>query len=227
MKILIVEDDTKLLYNLKQALEIEGYDTICCASGDEGLYYIKENSCDLVILDWMLPEISGIEILQEIRGLQIMTPVILLTALTSVGNKVTALDCGADDYLSKPFDMRELLARVRANIRRPSVIENNAILFFGDLKYDTLSLKLTCNETTIDISKTLGALLELFIKSGTTPVTRHTIFARVWGVDSDVDYSIIDNYIGFLRRRLKHLKSSVKISTIRGVGYSFEYNGRV
>lgn len=220
MKILIIEDDLSLQYALENAFRLEGYQTISCSDGDTGLYYIKENSCDLVILDWMLPEKTGPEILLEARGAGIMTPVLLLTALDSVNNKIEGLDCGADDYLSKPFDMRELLARVRAHMRRPTTIEYIENISFGDLSYDNTSLKLTGPQNTIEVTKRLGDLIELFLRNGNTAISRNTIFARIWGLDSEVENSIIESYISFFRRRLKHIGSSCIIKTIRGVGYS-------
>lgn len=220
MKILIIEDDLSLQFALENAFRLEGYEVISCSDGDTGLYYIKENSCDFVILDWMLPEKTGPEILQEARTAGIMTPILLLTALDSISNKIEGLDCGADDYLTKPFDMRELLARVRAHMRRPVPLEFIEHISFGDLSYDNTSLKLTGPKSTIDVSKRLGDLIELFLKNGNTSLSRNTIFARIWGLDSDVDYAIIESYISFFRRRLIHLDSECSIKTIRGIGYS-------
>lgn len=225
MKILIIEDDVKLSSTLENALRLEGYETECCADGETGLYYFQSNSSDFVILDWMLPEKSGPEILRIARKAGIMTPVLMLTAMGSVTNKVQGLDAGADDYLSKPFDMRELLARIRAHIRRPAPIENNEELLFGDLQYEPTSLKLTGPLKQVEVSKTLGLLLELFMKNGDTCLPRRTIFARVWGVDSDVEESIIENYVGFLRRRFKSIGSAAQIKTVRGVGYALSQEG--
>lgn len=225
MKILIIEDDVKLSRTLENALKLEGYETECCTDGETGLYYLKANSCDLVILDWMLPEKSGPEILKLARKAGVMTPVLMLTALGSINDKVQGLDAGADDYLSKPFDMRELLARIRAQIRRPAPIESTEELVFGDLKYVPSSLTLTGPDKQVELSKTLGAMLELFIKSGNNCLSRQTIFARVWGVGSDALESIIENYVGFLRRRLNSIGSAVQIKTVRGIGYSLFWEG--
>lgn len=220
MKILIIEDDSSLQYALKNALELEGYETITCSDGDTGLYYIKENACDLVLLDWMLPQKTGPEILRAARVHGIMTPILLLTALDTISCKIEGLDCGADDYLSKPFDMRELLARVRAHMRRPTTTEYTQNITFSDLSYDSTTLTLVGPANTIEVSKKLGDLIELFLRNGDTSLSRNTIFARIWGLDSEVENAIIESYISFFRRRLKHTGSSCTIKTIRGIGYS-------
>lgn len=220
MTILIVEDDEILRYNLENAFTLEGYKTMSCADGDTGLFYIKENVCDLILLDWMLPGKNAPEILRQARTSGIMTPVLLLTALSSIGNKVEGLDCGADDYLSKPFDMRELLARVRALIRRPAPIEPLKDLALGDITLDMSVLLLTGPKCSVAIPKRLGELIELFLQNGGGTLSRHTIFARVWGLESDVENGIIESYISYFRRRLNHVGSNMKIHTIRGVGYS-------
>lgn len=220
MKILIIEDDIKLSQTLQNALQLEGYETESCSDGDTGLYLLRSNSSDFVILDWMLPEKSGPEIIKIARSEGIMTPVLMLTALSSIANKVQGLDSGADDYLSKPFDMRELLARVRAHIRRPAPIESCEELLFHDLRYTPSLLTLKGPNKQVEISRTLGALLELLMRNGGLSLSRQTIFARVWGMESDVEESIIENYIGFLRRRLHAIGSTAQIKTIRGVGYS-------
>lgn len=136
-----------------------------CTDGEEGAYYLQQNAYDLALVDWMLPGESGPDILRESRRKGIMTPVVMLTALTAVENKVTCLDAGADDYLGKPFDSRELLARVRANLRRQAPIEELVVLRYGDLVYDTKALLLACGREEIAVSKKLGLMIELFMKA--------------------------------------------------------------
>lgn len=220
LKVLIIEDDIKLNKTLENALKMEGYEVESCFDGETGLYYFKANSSDLVILDWMLPEKSGLEILKIARDSGIMTPVLMLTALSSINNKVQGFDAGADDYLAKPFDMRELLARVKANIRRPITIESNGEIVFGDLTYQPMSLLLKCGSKEVVVSKHLGAMIELFIKSGNFTIARQTIFARVWGMESNVEEAIIESYVSFFRRRLRFINSTVQVKTIRGIGYA-------
>ena len=139
-----------------------------------------------------------------------------------------ALDAGADDYLGKPFDSRELLARVRANLRRQAPIEELVVLRYGDLVYDTKALLLACGREEIAVSKKLGLMIELFMKSKGQALARATLFARVWGADADVEEAILDNYIGFFRRRLAQIHSKMSLRTVRGVGYALveEKEGR-
>ena len=138
------------------------------------------------------------------------------------------LDAGADDYLGKPFDSRELLARVRANLRRQAPIEELVVLRYGDLVYDTKALLLACGREEIAVSKKLGLMIELFMKSKGQALARATLFARVWGADADVEEAILDNYIGFFRRRLAQIHSKMSLRTVRGVGYALveEKEGR-
>ena len=156
MNLLVIEDDRKLNRMLCEILEKEGYTVKACTDGEEGAYYLQQNAYDLALVDWMLPGESGPDILRESRRKGIMTPVVMLTALTAVENKVTCLDAGADDYLGKPFDSRELLARVRANLRRQAPIEELVVLRYGDLVYDTKALLLACGREEIAVSKKLG-----------------------------------------------------------------------
>ena len=218
MNLLVIEDDRKLNRMLCEILEKEGYTVKACTDGEEGAYY--QNAYDLALVDWMLPGESGPDILRESRRKGIMTPVVMLTALTAVENKVTCLDAGADDYLGKPFDSRELLARVRANLRRQAPIE--------ELVYDTKALLLACGREEIAVSKKLGLMIELFMKSKGQALARATLFARVWGADADVEEAILDNYIGFFRRRLVQIHSKMSLRTVRGVGYALveEKEGR-
>ena len=213
MNLLVIEDDRKLNRMLCEILEKEGYTVKACTDGEEGAYYLQQNAYDLALVDWMLPGESGPDILRESRRKGIMTPVVMLTALTAVENKVTCLDAGADDYLGKPFDSRELLARVRANLRRQA---------------PTKALLLACGREEIAVSKKLGLMIELFMKSKGQALARATLFARVWGADADVEEAILDNYIGFFRRRLAQIHSKMSLRTVRGVGYALveEKEGR-
>lgn len=228
MNLLVIEDDRKLNRMLCEILEKEGYTVNACTDGEEGAYYLQQNAYDLALVDWMLPGESGPDILRESRRKGIMTPVVMLTALTAVENKVTCLDAGADDYLGKPFDSRELLARVRANLRRQAPIEELVVLRYGDLVYDTKALLLACGREEIAVSKKLGLMIELFMKSKGQALARATLFARVWGADADVEEAILDNYIGFFRRRLAQIHSKMSLRTVRGVGYALveEKEGR-
>lgn len=222
MKILVIEDDATLRQNVVQTLVAEGFETAECGDGDEGLYYATQNICDLIILDRMIPQMDGLTLLKKARATGVPTPVLMLTAMNAIGDRVDGLDAGADDYLVKPFDMRELLARVRALIRRPAPIEESREMQFGDFIYLPLNLMLSGPRGETKLSKTLAALLELFLRNNTPSLNRNTIFNRVWGPGADVDDSIIDTYIFLLRRRLKSIGSTAQIITNRGVGYSLK-----
>lgn len=219
VKILLVEDDLSLAENIAAILKTEGYDVVCAADGDEGLYYIENNSCDLVILDRMLPEKNGIEILKIARSKNIAMPVLMLSAMGTVADRISGLDAGADDYLTKPFEYGELLARVRALIRRPGAIETTEVLRYADVSFDTHTRLLCGPAQSLSLTKREGAMLELFLRSGGEVITKQTIFSRVWGPDSDTDESNVATYIHFLRRRLAAAGSTLQVQNHRGIGF--------
>ena len=222
MRILLVEDDENLNQSLVFQLEKEGFQVDACQDGEEALYYIHQHIHDLILLDRMLPGLSGTEILLKMRRLKNQTPVILITALGTLDDKVTGLDLGADDYLVKPFAFQELMARIRCVTRRPRKLQLNEQLSFGDIVYQTDENTLTGHSTSCSISKREGALLEAFLRNPGQTLSRPLLLAKVWGMDSDVEDGNLDNYIHFLRRRLKTVGSSICIRTVRGVGYRME-----
>ena len=222
MRILLVEDDEKLNHSLVFQLEKEGFLADSCQDGEEALYYIRQNLYDLILLDRMLPHISGTEILNHMRKEQNQTPVILITALGTLEDKVTGLDLGADDYLVKPFAFEELMARIRCVTRRPRKIELNERLSFGDITYWPEENMLTGPSGTCTMSRRESELAETFLRNQGQTLPRTLLLTRVWGLDSDVEDGNLDNYIHFLRRRLKAIGSSCRIRTIRGVGYRIE-----
>lgn len=222
MRILLAEDDEKLRASLAFQLEKEGFLIDACADGEEASYYIEQNIHDLILLDRMMPRISGTELLLKMRQAHNVTPVILITALGTLNDKVTGLDLGADDYLVKPFAFEELMARIRCVARRPRKMEAVDRLSFGDISYRPEENVLTGKTRSCSISKREGDLLEAFLRSPGQPLSRTLLLTKVWGVDNDVEDGNLDNYIHFLRRRLKTVGSSVAIRTIRGVGYQME-----
>lgn len=222
MRILVVDDDKELALAVKTRLEQEGYTADLCYDGEEGLYYIRERMHDLVLLDRMLPGMDGASILLQIRKEQIGVPVILLTALGEVQDRVEGLDCGADDYLVKPFAFSELLARIRSIQRRPGSWEEAKILSLGDVSFHLQENRLLGKEKECTLSKKESALLEIFLRNPGQVLTRSTLLLRVWGLDSDVEDGNLDNYIHFLRRRLRTVGSSLSLKTLRGVGYQLE-----
>ena len=222
MRILLAEDDEKLRTSLAFQLEQEGFLIDTCADGEEALYYIEQNIHDLILLDRMMPYISGTELLQKMRKAHNQTPVILITALGTLDDKVTGLDLGADDYLVKPFAFKELMARIRCVARRPRKMEEADKISFGDITYRPEENTLSGTAGTCSISKREGDLLEAFLRNPGQSLSRTLLLTKVWGLDSDVEEGNLDNYSHFLRRRLKAVGSKVAIRTIRGVGYQIE-----
>lgn len=222
MRILLVEDDEKLNQSLAFQLEAEGFMTDSCRDGEEALYYIGEHIHDLILLDRMLPGLSGTQVLQRMREDGNQTPVILITALGTLDDKVTGLDLGADDYLVKPFAFEELMAKIRCVTRRPRKLQLSEQLSLGNITYQTKEKLLTGPEKSCSVSGREGALLETFLRSPGQTLSRTVLLTKVWGMDSDVENGNLDNYIHFLRRRLKTVGSSVRIQTVRGIGYRLE-----
>lgn len=223
MRILVIEDDQTLCNTMGLQLQNQGYTVDCCYDGEEGLFYIKQQVHDLVILDRMLPSLDGIHILKTMRMLHINTPVIMLTALNSIGDKVVGLDAGADDYLAKPFAIEELLARIRALSRRPVDWSTTEQLIFGDATLDSTALTLTGPKAVCSLSKKEAELFEAFFKQPKTALPRTFLLSRVWGPDTEVEEGNLDNYMHFLRRRLRTVGCHIEIKTLRGVGYSLEH----
>lgn len=222
MRILLIEDDKDLCKVVSQQLNNQGYEVDSCYSGEDALIYALQYEYDLIILDRMLPVLDGLSITQVIRKKNIYTPIIMVTALGSISDRIEGLDAGADDYLIKPFDIEELFARVRALTRRPLKIENIDIVEFSDLIINKSSNTLSCNNKTISLSKKEGELLAFLMKNTEVPVSRERLITHVWGVDSTVEDGNLDNYIHFLRRRLKNIGSGSTIKTIYGIGYQLK-----
>lgn len=222
MRILLIEDDEKLCEGLIFHLNGEGYITDVCHDGLDALSFIEQCNYDLLILDRMLPSLDGLKLLMHIRNKGITTPVIRLTALSDINNKVEGLDAGADDYLGKPFAIEELLARIRALSRRPIQWESTKQLSTGDITLDLNSFLLTGPSKSCSLSKREAALLEVFLNNPNILLPRNVILSKVWGPYSSVEDGNLDNYIHFLRRRLKTVDSVIKITTTRAIGYTLE-----
>lgn len=222
MRILMIEDDKNLVMATAKTLRHEGYEVDSALDGDEGLYYLTEGAYDAVLLDRMLPGLSGTELLTIIRGRGISTPVLMLTALGAIDDRVSGLDAGADDYLTKPFDTRELLARIRALVRRPAPLTSTKELRYADLLLDIDSLYLEGNTGRCTLSKKEAELLSALIRDGGKTLPRAKLFALAWGLDAEAMEANLDSYAHFIRRRLKTVSSNVKLITVRGVGYKLE-----
>ena len=222
MRILLVEDDEKLKEALSFQLRKEGIETDSCTDGEEALYYIRQGIYDLILLDRMLPVLNGISVLSRMRKEGFQTPVILITALGALEDKIEGLDLGADDYLVKPFAFEELMARIRSILRRPRRLSDSAELLFGDLSFSIREQTLNGPSGSCTLSGREAALLEAFLRNPGQTLSRELLLTKVWGMDSDVENGNLDNYIHFLRRRLKNLNSAVCLQTMRGVGYRLE-----
>lgn len=223
MNILMIEDDRELCTAVSFRLEQEGFSVTVCHDGEEGLYYMQESPFDLVILDRMLPHMNGIEILKEARSRQIKTPVLMLTALGELDDRLAGLNGGADDYMVKPFAFEELLARIRCLLRRPAVYQSSSkSVSLGDVTFVPETRTLSSHEKTCTLSSREGELMEVFLRNPGQTLPRQLLLSRVWGLEADVEEGNLDNYIHFLRRRLKAVESTLQIRTVRGVGYQLE-----
>jgi two-component system, OmpR family, response regulator ArlR len=222
MRILIVEDEVGLAEALTQILKKQNYSVDTVHDGQSGLDNIMSGIYDLLLLDIMLPEMDGITLLRKIRSEGISTPVILLTAKGDISDKVSGLDYGADDYVAKPFSTEELLARIRAALRRKGEVIPEDGIKFGDIELNTTNLKLTCNGKGLKLILKESELLELLMSRKNAVISKEQIIEKLWGFDSEVEHNNVEVYISFLRKKFAFLNSSVRISTIRGVGYVLE-----
>lgn len=217
-RILIIDDDPKILSTLRRGLAYEGYTVHTAESGEEGLRIARENEPDLVVLDIMLPGIDGFEILRRLRAGGDV-PVLMLTARDDVSDRVRGLDIGADDYLVKPFALEELLARVRALLRRREPNTASAPLRFSDLTVDPNSREVRRADRPIELTNREFELLSLFMRHPRQVLPRATILERVWDYDFGGDSNVLDVYIGYLRGKLELNGEPRLIHTVRGAGY--------
>lgn len=222
MRILIAEDEVHLAEAVSQILKKNNYSVDMVHDGRSGLDYAQSGIYDLLLLDIMMPEMDGISVLKKLRSEGIHTPVILLTAKGELSDKVTGLDYGADDYIAKPFATEELLARIRAALRRKGEVVPEDGLKFGDIELNTTQLKLSVQGKEIKLNLKENELLELLIARKQAITSKEQIIEKLWGFDSEVEYNNVEVYISFLRKKLTFLNSAVRINTIRGVGYVLE-----
>lgn len=219
MRILLIEDDKNLCEMLRFQLEKEHHEVTICNNGRDGLDLFLQDAYDLVLLDRMLPTMNGLLILQKARHSGISTPVIMITALGELYDRVEGLDCGADDYLVKPFAYEELAARIRSIGRRNHVYDDNNLFSYADLTYDSRLRELTGPDGSMQLSGREGRLLEVFLQNPDTTLQRLVLLSRVWGADAPVEESNLDTYIHFVRKRLQQIGSHATIETVRGIGY--------
>ena len=208
MRVLIVEDEVRLAATLQDLMEMDGYTADTCHDGETGLDNALTGIYDVMILDVMLPKMDGFTVLRRLRAGGVSTPVLMLTARSEVTDKVTGLDCGADYYLTKPFEPKELLACIRALTRRQPELRPT----------DTLS----CGGRSVRLSRKEYDMMELFMLNQKLVITKENLLLKIWGYESDAEDNNVEVYVSFLRKKLEHLHSQVKIKTIRMVGYCLE-----
>jgi two-component system response regulator MprA len=220
MKILVVDDERAVRESLRRALELEGYEIELAGDGTEALYRLESSDePDAMILDVLMPGVDGLEVCRRLRSAGNTLPVLMLTARTEVEDRVAGLDAGADDYVTKPFALEELLARMRALLRRTSD-ETGEVLRFADLELDPGTRDVRRGSRQIELTRTEFSLLELFLRNPRQVLTRSVIFERVWGYDFGFASNSLDVYIGYLRRKTEAGDEPRLIQTVRGVGYA-------
>jgi DNA-binding response OmpR family regulator len=221
MRVLIVEDDPAIVRFLERGLAAHGHQAVMADNGQDGVLMAADETVDFVLLDIMLPGMDGQEVLRRIRARRPGVPVLMLTARDEVRDKVSALDGGADDYLTKPFDLEELLARMRALVRRADQPQASRIQI-GDLKMDLLSHRVWRGEKLVDLSSREFALLEYFVRHQGQVLSRQQILSAVWDYAFDPESNVVDVYVSYLRNKLDRRGEPSLIATVRGAGYRFE-----
>jgi DNA-binding response OmpR family regulator len=221
MKILVVEDDIKISDILVKVLSDDGYTTEVVYNGLEGLYYASNGDYDAILLDLMLPKMDGFEVLKMLRVQKINTPVLMLTARGELEDRVKGLDLGADDYLPKPFAPKELLARLRAIIRRSSNVVLDEITF-EDLVVNKNAYTLKSQSTSVNLNKKELDMMSLLMNKPGDIISKQQFILTVWGEDSEVTENNVEAYISFLRKKLEYVKSRVMIKSVRMLGYKLE-----
>ena len=222
MRVLIVEDEARLASSLQDLLELNGYTADISSDGEAGLDNALSGIYDVILLDVMLPKLDGFTVVQRLRASGNATPVLMLTARSELSDRVEGLDQGADYYLTKPFEPRELLACVRALTRRQPELHTGDFLEYGDLKLDQSAFTLACGQRSVRLSRKEFDMRELLMRNRDMVLTKETLLVRIWGYESDAEDNNVEVYISFLRRKLTHLHSRVRIKTLRMVGYCLE-----
>ncbi len=220
MRILIVEDDAKIADGIRRGLVEQHYSVDIAPDGEEGEYLAKTNDYDVIVLDIMLPKMNGWEVLRSLRDGGLKTPILMLTALDSVEDKIRGLDYGADDYLTKPFNFGEFLARIRSLTRRQSD-QKTSTISVADLTIDTASRSVVRSQKKINLSAKEFALLEYFMMNPNKVLTREMISEHVWDMNFDPQSNVIDSFIRFLRQKIDKEFTPELIHTVRGAGYKF------
>ena len=222
MRILLVEDEVALSDALVQIFHKNKYIVDACYDGESGLDNALSGIYDIIVLDVMLPRMNGLDVLREIRKNKLTMPVLLLTAKDTVQDKVSGLDVGADDYMTKPFSSEELLARIRSLYRRNANVIFENVLTWSDLTLNLSTYELFCGKNSFKLGLKEFSMMELFLKNGSRILSKETLIVKIWGYESDAENNNVEVYVSFLRKKLAHMKSKVAIKTVRGVGYCLE-----
>lgn len=222
-RILLIEDEEKMARALVRILREEGHAVEVAADGREGLSRALDDGFDLLIVDWMLPGRSGVQVVRGLRAADVHTPALMLTARGQVEDRVEGLDAGADDYLPKPFDLQELLARVRALTRRPQVAPaETATVRVGDVTLDPVRHEVRRGDERVELTAKEFALLAALMQSPGRVFSRSVLLDTVWGVPGEVSTSVVEHYVSYLRKKLDREGEPSHIRTVRGIGYTFE-----
>jgi two-component system response regulator MprA len=219
VRILVVDDEPAVREAVDRALRLEGYETELASDGREALEALADRAPDALVLDWLMPHVDGLEVCRRLRAAGDRTPVLVLTARDGVPDRVRGLDAGADDYLVKPFALEELLARLRALLRRGGSGERGEVLRFADVELDPLGHTVRRGRRPVELTRTEFLLLELFMNHPRQVLTRSQIFERVWGYDFGPASNSLEVYVGYLRRKLEAAGERRLLQTVRGVGY--------
>ena len=221
MKILIVDDEKELCKALSSVMEKRNFPCDVAFDGESGLDMALSGIYDIIVLDIMLPKLNGYEIVKTLRKEKISTPVIFLSAKSQTADKIEGLNCGADDYLSKPFETAELIARIKALLRRKNEFIGDT-LSFGDITLNRDNCSIICGKKDMPLSKKEFGLLEALILSGEKAVNKERLIEKIWGYDNESEYNAIEVYVSFIRKKLTALNSKVNVKSLRGIGYILE-----
>lgn len=226
MRLLLVEDEKRMAEALAEILRKENYTVDVFNDGEEGLYAVTSEVYDIIILDVMLPNMSGFEIAKRARANNIKTPILMLTAKGEIDDKVEGLDSGADDYLTKPFVTKELLARIRALLRRYAGASDNDRLEFGDLSLNLESCMLSCSTSgqSVRLREKEFKIMQYLLANQGQIFEREKLAVKIWDFDSNAEYNNVEVYISFTRKKLAFIESKVEIKSVRGIGYELRYN---
>ena len=221
MKLLLVDDERQLTSALSVILKQKNFDVDTADDGEEGIDMAMTGIYDVIVLDVMMPKVDGITVLKTLRNNKISTPIIMLTAKGETGDKIYGLNMGADDYLAKPFDTNELIARIRALNRRKAEFTGD-VLSFNDITLNRDTLELCCNSRKITLGKKEFHILEMLIINQGKSIDKERFIEKIWGYDTNAEYNTIEVYVSFLRKKLNAIQSKTEIKSIRGIGYTLE-----